>query len=173
MSFPYPLPPLDLAAPFDRYRATVPPEWIDGNGHMNLAYYVLAFDHGSDEFSNQLGVGWNYVEHKLGMAFVLEAHVTYERELRGGDPFRITTQILDHDGKRVHFFHRMYHGREGWLASTNELIMMHIDFQNRRATPWPAETMRRLDAMAAAHRALPRPDEAGRVIGIRRARRSF
>lgn len=168
MSFPYPLPPLDLAAPFDRHRAVVRPEWIDGNGHMNLAYYMLAFDHASDEFSNQLGVGWSYVEHKLGMAFVLEAHITYDREVQAGDPLGFTTQILDHDQKRVHFFHRMYHGKEGWLASTNELIMMHIEYETRRATPWPAETMRRLDAMAEAHRGLPRPAQAGRVIGIRR-----
>ncbi|HUK11171.1 MAG TPA: thioesterase family protein [Stellaceae bacterium] len=168
MTFPYPLPSLDLAAPFDRHRSVVRPEWADPNGHMNLAYYMLAFDHASDDFSVQLGVGWDYVEHKLGMAFILEAHITYDREVRAGDPLRITTQILDHDEKRVHFFHRMYHGEAGWLASTNELIMMHIDFESRRASPWPEESLRRLDAMAEAHRPLPRPEQAGRVIGIRR-----
>ena len=77
-------------------------------------------------------------------------------------------QILDHDDKRVQFFHTMYHGAEGWLAATNELLMMHIDYATRRAAPWPAETMRRLEAMAAAHAALPRPDRAGRTIAVRR-----
>jgi acyl-CoA thioester hydrolase len=168
MAFPYPLPPLDLVAPFDRHRSVVRAEWIDPNGHMNLAYYSLVFDHASDAFSDQLGVGWSYVEHKLGMAFTLEAHITYDREVHAGDPLRFTTQILDHDEKRVHFFHRMYHAEAGWLASTNELIMMHIDYGTRRATPWPEETLRRLGRMAEAHRALPRPEQAGRVIGIRR-----
>jgi len=159
---------LDLSAPLDRHRAVVRPEWIDGNGHMNVGYYVVAFDHATDNFCEQLGVAWSYVEAKRGMVFILEAHVTYDRELHAGDKLRVTTQILDHDDKRVQFFHTMYHGAEGWLAATNELLMMHIDYATRRAAPWPAETMRRLEAMAAAHAALPRPDRAGRTIALRR-----
>lgn len=166
MSLPYDLPALDPGAPFDRHRATVRPEWIDGNGHMNVAYYVLAFDQATDTFAEQLGVAWNYVEHRLGMTFVLEAHVTYDRELRSGDPLRVTTQLLDHDRKRVHFFHAMYHGEAGWLAATNELVMLHVDFETRRAAPWPDETFARLEALAAAHRTLPWPEKAGRRIGL-------
>jgi acyl-CoA thioester hydrolase len=171
MSFPYALPELDLAAPLDRHRARVRPEWIDANGHMNVGYYVIAFDHATDTLCDQLGVGWSYVEHRLGMVFVLEAHVTYDREVHAEDPLRITTQILDHDAKRLHFFHAMYHGTEGWLAATNELIMAHIDYESRRSAPWHPETMRRLEAIATAHKALPRPDKAGRIIGIGRKAR--
>jgi acyl-CoA thioester hydrolase len=166
--FPYPIAELDLSAPFDRHRAVVKPDWIDFNGHMNVGYYVIAFDHATDTFCGQLGVDWPYVKHKIGMTFVLEAHVTYDREVAEGDPLRITTQVLDYDAKRVHFFHRMHHGTEGWLSATNELIMMNIDYETRRAAPWPAESMRRLEALAQAHAALPRPEQAGRVIGIRR-----
>jgi acyl-CoA thioester hydrolase len=169
MGFPYPLPALDLAAPFDRHRGTVRPEWIDGNGHMNVGYYVVAFDQATDTFCAQLGVAWNYVAHGLGMVFVLEAHVTYDRELKSGDPLRITTQLLGHDDKRVHLFHCMYHGRDGYCASTNELLMMHIDHATRRAAPWRAETRRRLDALAASHASLARPEAAGRVIRIARS----
>jgi acyl-CoA thioester hydrolase len=169
MTFPYPLPALDLGAPFDRHRAAVRAEWIDGNGHMNVAYYAMAFDHGLDTFSDQLGVGWAYVEHGLGMTFVRESHIVYERELRAGDPLRITTQILDHDEKRVHLFQSMYHGGEGWLAAATELMVVHVDTGTRRSAPWPVETLRRLRAMAAAHAGLPRPEQTGRVIIIRRA----
>jgi acyl-CoA thioester hydrolase len=168
MSFPYPLPPLDLSAPLDRHRGEVRPDWIDANGHMNVGYYLVAFDLATDTFCNQLGIGWNYVEHRLGMVFILEAHATYDRELKLGDPLRVTTQILDYDEKRLQFFHAMYHGVAGWLASTNELLLMHIDYATRRAAPWRAETERRIEAMAAAHRSLTRPDRAGRVIAIRR-----
>ena len=168
MTFPYALPDLDLSAPLDRHRGKVMAAWIDGNGHMNVGYYVVAFDQATDTFCEQLGVGWNYTEHGLGMIFILEAHVTYDREVRQDDALRITTQLLDHDEKRAHFFHTMYHGSEGWEASTNELIMMHIDYRSRRPAPWPRETLRRLDAMSAAHRLLPRPGKAGRIIGIRR-----
>ena len=104
MSLPYALPELDLSAPLDRHRANVRPEWIDANGHMNVGYYVIAFDHATDTLCDQLGVGWSYVEHRLGMVFILEAHVTYDREVHAADLLRITTQILDHDAKRLHFF---------------------------------------------------------------------
>lgn len=168
MDFPYALPPLDLAAPFDRHRGAVRPEWIDGNGHMNVGYYLVAFDLATDTFCGQFGIGWNYAEHELGMVFILEAHATYEREVRRDDPLRITTQLLDFDEKRLHFFHAMYHDGSGWLASTNELLMMNIDFATRRAAPWRPETLRRIETMAAAHRSLPRPERAGRIIAIRR-----
>jgi acyl-CoA thioester hydrolase len=171
MEFPYALPPLDFGAPFDRHRGAVRPEWVDGNGHMNVGYYVVAFDQATDTFCEQLGIAWNYVEHRLGMVFVLEAHATFERELNDGDGLRVTTQILGHDAKRLHFFHAMHHAGEGYLAATNELLMMHIDFDTRRAAPWRAETMRRIAAMAAAHGALPRPSQAGHVIAIRRRNR--
>jgi acyl-CoA thioester hydrolase len=167
MSLPYPLPELDLSAPFDRHRTRVRPEWIDPNGHMNVGYYVVAFDQASDTLCEQFGVAWNYVEHKLGTVFALEAHVTYEREVHAGDPLRITSQILDHDAKRLHLFHAMYHGEAGFLAATNELMFIHIDFATRRSAPWREASMRRIEAMAAAHKILPRPEHAGRRIGIR------
>jgi acyl-CoA thioester hydrolase len=169
MSFPYTLPELDLAAPFDRHRAQVRPEWIDPNGHMNVAYYTMAFDHGGDTICDQLGVGWSYVEHGLGMIFARESHIVYERELHAGDPIRITTQILGHDDRRVHLFHAMYHATQGWLAAVSEVLFVNIDMKTRRSAPWLGETRRRLEAMAAAHAALPRPEKAGRVIAIRRS----
>ncbi len=163
MDFPYKLPELDLAAPFDRHRASVRDDWVDGNGHMNVGYYVVAFDHATDSFAEQLGVAWPYVEHRLGMVFILEAHATFERELHAGDPLRITTQLLGHDEKRAHFFHTMYHADAGYRAATNELLMMHVDYAARRAAPWPTRRRRGgSTAMAASPprvfcRARPRP----------------
>ena len=70
-TFPYPLTELDLSAPFERYRARVIAEWVDGNGHMNMAYYMVAFDKASDVLLEQLGLSSAYTERKLGMLFVL------------------------------------------------------------------------------------------------------
>lgn len=170
MSFPYPLPTLDLAAPFDRHRATVLPEWVDANGHMNMGYYLIAFDRATDTFCDQLGVGWAYAEHRLGMVFALEAHIVYERELRQDDPFRVVTQILAHDEKRLRLFHAMHHAAEGWRAAVNEVMLLHVDFNTRRAASWPELTRQRLQAIAAAHAVLPRPEAAGRGITMRRSR---
>jgi acyl-CoA thioester hydrolase len=159
---------LDLGAPLDRHRATVQKEWIDWNGHMNVGFYVVAFDKATDTLCNQLGVSWEYTREKIGMTFVLEAHVTYDREVKEGDPLRITTQILDHDAKRLHYMHLMYHGSEGYLAATNELMLMNIDYKSRRSAPWPEFARERIEKLAAIHAPLPRPPQAGRIIGIKK-----
>ena len=43
-------------APFRSSVTLVRPEWIDYNGHMNMAYYGVLFDEAADEF----GHVWNW-----------------------------------------------------------------------------------------------------------------
>jgi acyl-CoA thioester hydrolase len=163
-----PLDPPDLSAPFDRHRARVLPEWIDYNGHMNVAFYLYAFDQATETLCVALGCAADYVRQKRGMLFTLETHVTYDREVALGDPLRITSQILDWDAKRLHFFHHMYHADQGYLAATNEQIMLHVGYQSRRSAPFTDKVAARVAAMAQAHAGLSRPVQAGRIIGIPR-----
>ena len=167
-SLPYDLPELVTLAPLDTHRSTVLPEWVDWNGHMNVAFYVTAFDQASGAFMRNMGLGRRYVDGKLGMTFVLETHVTYDREMREGAPMRFTTQLLERDAKKVHLFHEMFHAEQGYLAATNETIVMNIDYATRRSAPWPAPVAARLDALWQAHAVLPRPAKAGRVMGLAR-----
>ncbi len=102
--------------PYSPYRATVAPEWIDYNGHMNVAYYVLAFDRATDRLFDYLGIGEAYRRATRHSIFALEAHVTYERELREGDEFEIATQLIDADRKRLHLFHAMTRSEDGELV---------------------------------------------------------
>lgn len=154
--------------PLELHQETVQPDWIDYNGHMNVAYYVLAFDHATDAFLDHVGLGRAYAEGEGGSVFVLEAHVTYERELTEGDPLRIATRLLDADAKRLHLFHAMYHAKDGFLAATNELLLIHVDLQDRRSAPLPEKIRGHLAALVEADRTLPRPPKVGRVIGLRR-----
>jgi acyl-CoA thioester hydrolase len=155
-----------IATPLSLHRECVDPAWIDYNGHMNLAYYVLAFDHATDAFFDYIGLGAAYLEANNCSTFTLEAHVTYDRELMAGDPMRFETQLLDHDAKRLHYMHLMYHAEEGYLAATNELVSVHVDMTMRRSAPMPAAVIERLGRIAAAHGALPRPPQAGRSISL-------
>ena len=78
----------------------------------------------------------------------------------------IATQLLDRDAKRVHLFHEMHHAEQGYLAATNETIVMNIDYASRRSAPWPMQAAERLEAVWDAHKRLPRPAKAGRVMGL-------
>ena len=165
-SLPYELPELVTRAPLDIHRSTVLPEWVDWNGHMNVAFYVLAFDQASGAFMRNMGLGRPYVDGKLGMTFVLETHVTYDREMRQGAPMRFVTQLLERDGKKVHLYHEMFHAEQDYLAATNEVIVMNIDYATRRSARWPAPVAERLEALWQAHKDLKRPAKAGRVMGL-------
>ena len=156
-----------ITAPFDERRDVVRPEWIDYNGHLNVGYYVLAFDFATDEFLYWLGLDAEHRERQGISTFALETHVTYQREVREGDPLRFTTQLLDYDAKRIHYFHRMLHGSEGFVAATSECMSLHVSRETRRAAPMHADVLARIEAVAVAHRALPTPPEVGRVMGLR------
>lgn len=157
---------MTIDAPLALYEGKVLDEWIDINGHMNVAYYVLAFDFATDKFFDFVGVGAAYLEERGKSMFAAEAHVTYQRELHRGDRFRVTTRLLGFDAKRLHFFHQMYHGTGGFLAATSEWLGLHVDMGARRSTPFPEDIAARLTAIREAHAGLPPPPEVGRAIGL-------
>ena len=156
-----------IESPLCLYTDVVPPKWIDYNGHMNVAYYVLAFDYATDAFMECLGMGRDYQERQRCSTFVVETHVNYQRELVAGDPMRITTQLLGFDSKRIHYFHRLYHAARGFLSATTELMVIHVDLAERHSAPMPLPVLDRLSALMAAHMQLPRPPQSGRVMGVR------
>ncbi len=153
-----------IEAPFDEHRAVVLPDWIDYNGHMNVAYYLLAFDHATDDFFDFLGLDADHREAAGGSTFAGEIHLTYQREVGAGAPLRITSQLLGYDEKRLRFFNKMYHADEGFLAATMESLTLYVDLGRRRVAAFPDQIRRRLAEVMAVHGCLPAPDEAGRVI---------
>jgi len=153
-----------IEAPFDRHRAVVLPEWIDYNGHMNVAYYLLAFDKATDDFFDHVYLDAAHREATGGSTFAGDIHLTYQREVTEGDPLRIATQLLGYDEKRIRFFSRMYHAEQGFLAATMECLTLYVDLKHRRVSTFPDPIAARLAEVFAAHRSLALPPEAGRVI---------
>ncbi len=153
-------------APLCLHRGNIRPEWIDYNGHMNVAYYVLVFDLGTDALLDYLGMDAAYRVRTGYSTYVLESHITYERELKEGDAYRVASQLLDFDGKCLHYFQHLYREPDGALAATTEIMLMHMDMATVRSTPMPEPVRDRVAALMGAHAALPRPSQAGRVIGI-------
>ena len=155
-------------APLELSDQQVLPEWIDFNGHMNVAYYVVAFDYGVDGLTNYLDIGPEGVDARGTSTFTLEMHINYLQELHLGNPIRLTCQLLNYDTKRVHYFFNMYHADECYLAATCEQMLLHVDLGLRRSSPFPQTAESKLKALMELHRPLPRPEQAGRAIGIRR-----
>ena len=154
-------------APFVSRVLEVEKDWIDYNGHMNMAYYGVLFDRCSDEAFAQLGIGPDYVRERRLTTYTAEVHICYVRELHLADRVTCSFQLLDHDEKRFHAFQQLHHV-DGWLAATAEVLTLHIDMAGPKVSPFPPDILARVEAMRAAHAALPVPDRAGRSIGIPR-----
>lgn len=152
------------------YETPVRQDWIDYNGHMNVAWYVLVFDRGTDGLLDRLGLGERYRAATGRTIYVVEAHVTYSSEVKEGDPLAVETLLVDADAKRLHVFHRLRRGRDGPIAATNELLCLHVDQSGPRAAPFDEAARGRISVLLAEQRGLERPPELGRAIALRPAR---
>ncbi len=153
-------------APFVSSVMRVEPGWIDYNGHLNMAYYNVLFDRAVDEVYELIGCGPGYLERTRHSTFTAEAHIRYLRELRAGNPVRVTFQLLDYDAKRMHYFEELRHAEEGWLSATSENMVLHVDMIAKKTAPFPDFMAARLARMKAAHEHLPVPEGAGRRIAM-------
>src|SRR4029450_7966922 len=99
--------------------------WVDYNGHMQEAYYLVAFGDGLDAFFRYIGDDDAYRDSRLTF-FTAETHLNYSKAMKAGQPFPIETQLVGFDGKRMHLFHRMLHGKTGELVATNEIMQLHV-----------------------------------------------
>ena len=144
----------------------VKPEWIDYNGHMNVAYYVLAFDYAIDELWARIGITDEYIRDTRGSTFAVETHVTYQQELKEGELYYVTMELLAYDEKRIHQFQRMYHAEEHYLSATAEWMSLHVDLNQRKVTQWPPGVLEALAGIAAEQGEGRQPAEAGKRMKI-------
>lgn len=156
----------DFAAPFRSGRMRVEDGWIDYNGHMNVAYYLVLFDRCVDQAFEQLAMGPAYVTAENASFFTVEIHVNYLRELPPRAPVIATLQLLAHDEKRIHAWLELHHAEDGFLSASCEQLFLHVDMTKRRTAPFPDKVLTRIKAMRSAHSTLPWPDRAGRAIAL-------
>lgn len=149
-------------------RGVVKPEWIDANGHMNVAWYVLAFDLAIDVLWAESGITDEYVKSTNGSTFAVECHVTYQKELLEDDPYIVTSHILAYDEKRIHHFQRLYHAEKSYLAATAEWLNLHVDLEARRVSQWPDFVMQNFAEISGRQSALTIPSEVGKQMHIKK-----
>ena len=125
----------------------VKPEWVDHYGHMNLAFYLVAFDMATDALWPSLGLGPEFRDRGLG-TFAAESWQAYTREVTEGMPLAFESEVLAYDAKRLLCRHVMFHAEEGWQASENEVLYLCIDLTARRVGTWPEDVLARFAARA-------------------------
>ncbi len=162
---------MDFPAPFVGTVQKVEDQWIDYNGHFNMAYYNVIFDRCGDEAFALVGLGPDYVKAAQLLPSSRSRPMSpICANCMRGDRVRVTAQFLDYDAKRVHYVQEMFHADEGWLACVTENIVMHVDMTAKKSAPFPPDVLAKIEAMHEAHKSLPVPPQVGHKIGIPRAK---
>nr|WP_206442238.1 thioesterase family protein [Streptomyces boncukensis] len=141
------------------FRETVRPEWIDYNGHLSEAYYVLVFGHATDALMDATGLDAAYRTATGCSLYTVESHVRYLREVADGAGLTVRTRILSAAARKVRFTHEMYTGDDEGPVATIELLGVHVGAGG--AVPLPEQVRARLDALAE-----PAPEWAGRSVAL-------
>jgi carnitine 3-dehydrogenase len=144
----------------------VPAEWIDYNGHVHESRYLQLFADANDALLSAVGVDAGYLAGG-GSYFTVETHISHLRQLEAGDRVHVTTQVLDADEKRLHVFHVLLREGEGDPIATAEQMLLHVDTESGRAAPAREPVRARVAELTERDAALPRPERAGRSIGVR------
>jgi carnitine 3-dehydrogenase len=144
----------------------VPPEWVDYNGHVHESRYLELFADATDALLGALGVDAGYLAGGASY-FTVETHISHLRQLEAGDRVHVTTQVLDSDEKRLHLFHVLLRDDETDPLATAEQMLLHVDTETGRAAPVREPVRDKVAELTQQHGSLPRPERAGRSIGVK------
>ena len=161
------------SGPLTTWRGSVQHEWVDFNGHLRDAFYMLLFSFASDGCMDHIGLdeaGRAATGHSI---FTLECHINYLQEVKQGAAVEVHTQVLGHDVKRLHVYHSLYFAGAGAtpagaepLLAGSEQMWLNMDMNTRRSAPFAASVLPRVRALAARHKDLPVSKYVGRVIAL-------
>jgi acyl-CoA thioesterase FadM len=133
------------------FRATLKPDWIDYNGHLRDAYYVVAMSLAVDEVMDHLGLDAHYRERTRCTLYTLELHIHYLHEIKATDELSVATSVLDYDAKRIQAACDFLCPRIDGPAASADLMLMHVHQGEKPAgAPFPAEVAARLESLKAS-----------------------
>jgi acyl-CoA thioester hydrolase len=90
-----------LSLPIKVSKGTIKEDWIDYNGHMNMAYYVQCFEESCDYILELLELGHKYaLEEKKGV-FVIKCKIDYREEITLNEKFKIYVSTMNIEGKKL------------------------------------------------------------------------
>jgi acyl-CoA thioester hydrolase len=137
------------------WREPVQDAWIDYNGHLSEAYYVLVLGHATDAVMDAVGLGPEYRAAEDASLYTVEAHIRYLDEVPAGSDLEVRSSVIGVTAKLVWIWHELWAG--GGLRATEEVLGVHV--RGGASAPFPAEVAARARGACVAP-----PAEAGRRI---------
>ena len=148
------------------YRTEVSPDWVDYNGHLRDAYYLLLFSYATDALMERIGLDADARGQSGHSLFTLEAHINYLHEVRLGTEVWVQTQIVGFDRKRLHLYHSLHREGLDQALAASEQMLLHVDLAGPKAAPFGEASVAYLEGLADEQRDLPAAVHVGRVMGL-------
>jgi len=127
------------------YRETIPADYIDPMGHMNVRWYMALFDNATWHFFEALGLTDDYFKQHQAGGFALRQFINYWNEVQAGNTVAVRTRILGRSDKRFHFMHFLVNETAGQVAASLESLGTHADLKLRKSSPLPPWIAKRMD----------------------------
>jgi acyl-CoA thioester hydrolase len=143
------------AAPFSTYRTRVPEEWVDYNGHMHDASYLVALSEANEALFDALDLGAGYYQAVGASYFTVEYHIKYKAECASGDVLTAETLLVAADPKRIRLYTELKHD-DGRLAASGESLYLHVDRRTGRVADVAPDRYRPVQEVLAAHAGMHR-----------------
>jgi len=151
------------------YHAAIRPDWIDYNGHLRDAYYVLVASLAVDDVMDHLGLDAAYRERTHGTLYTLEMHVHYLHEVKASDDLAVISSVLDFDRKRIHLGCRFTCSRVAEPVATTDMMLLHVRQGDKPASAsFPDEVLAALEALKVSPAARDAFAPGSRQIALRR-----
>ena len=161
----------EILVPFKSKTRNVQKDWIDYNGHMNVAYYTLAFDEAIEEFlKSEVGVGPSFIKKHQQGSYALQTQYRYLAELILHDKFSVTIFIVDYTLKRMHLILTMIDPNGQKIFATCETIMVNVDLEKRKSCEYPEFVQIKLKQLYDHSEKLRISTTIGHPIGLRSER---
>ena len=148
------------------YSTRIISEWVDYNGHLRDAFYLLIFSYATDALMDRLGLDSENREASGHSLFTLELHLNYLHEVKLGAHVEVHTQLIGHDQKRLHLYHSLHQVGDPQMLAGNEQMLLHVDLAGPRSAPFSEAVLGRLQAIAAEQSELSAPTDLGRVMAL-------
>ena len=136
---------------YDHAPGTVPPDWADENGHMNISHYFRLASHATWHRMRDLGMAEDYIGTRGHSFFVVEHRIRYLAELRPGQPFTVHGSLVGLADKVLHGAAFVLDAEHDRVACTFEALYVHVSMRTRRAASVPADLRASFTAEIADH----------------------
>ena len=158
---------MTLDTPLTIYRDVVRPEWVDYNGHLRDAFYLLIFSFATDALLDRIGLDDAARKTRRRSVYTLEAHIAYLHEIKEGQRVRVDARVFAFDAKRLHLYLEMFAEGIDAPVSASEQMLLHVDTRDGpKSAPFDADVAEQVGALHALQRDWPAPAYAGRTIGL-------